>query len=124
MTPKDLIASGLLELYVSGTLNDSDCRLVSQAAAAFPEVQQEIDAIQNSFIAALENEQLVPSAKVELQIFASLNLKNNNSATENKVRSLPRNSFWQWSAAAMLLVLIGAGLVISNLVNQKNTNYY
>ena len=45
---KAYIDSGVLELYVSGLLSETEAQQVEEYAAHYPEVQQEIDAIRSS----------------------------------------------------------------------------
>lgn len=117
MTPKELIESGNLEMYVAGTLGEQDAALVYQSIQSFPEVKKEVERIEAAMIAALENENNIPSSSVKEKLFAELKLKQNDF----KAVSLPKkNYFWQYSAAAMLLLLIGSGILISSLMKQRS----
>lgn len=49
------IATGILELYVSGALTDQEMREVEHMAQLYPEVKQELDEIESSFF-SLANE--------------------------------------------------------------------
>jgi anti-sigma-K factor RskA len=114
MTPKELIESGNLEMFVAGTLNEQDSLLVSNAIKEFPEVKNEVARIEQAMIAALENEEKFPSSQVKEKLFNELHL------SKNTIKQPKANYFWQYSAAAMLLVLIGAGFLIYNLIHQRN----
>ena len=93
MTPKELIESGNLEMYVAGTLNEQDAHLVYESMQSFPEVRNEVQRIEAAIIAALENESEFPSASVKEKLLAELNLK----ATDLKPIAAPKKKyFWQF----------------------------
>ncbi len=117
MTPKELIKSGNLELFVAGNLNEADTHLVYEAMQSFPDVQKEVERIEQAMIVALEHEDKNPSSAVKENILKELNLANSNI-----LEFVPKKKsfFWQYAAAAMLLLLIGSGFLISNLMKQRS----
>ncbi len=117
MTPKELIESGNLELFVAGNLNEADTHLVYEAMQSFPEVKKEIERIEQAMIEALEHENKIPSSVVKENILKELNLTNHNIL---ELTPKKKSFFWQYSAAAMLLLLIGAGFLVSNLMKQRS----
>jgi cell division protein FtsB len=119
MTPNELINSGLLELYVSGTLPEADNLLISKMAIEYSIVHEEIKRIENSLIAALENENYNISDQAKNKIFEAVKIIPNNAETKVVALSKRRN-FINWAAAAMLVLLIGSGFLISILSKQKN----
>ncbi|MEY4877127.1 MAG: hypothetical protein RL708_2276 [Bacteroidota bacterium] len=118
MTPKELIDSGLLELYVSGTLPESEGKLIAATALQFGEVADEIKRIEAALIAALENEEHIISPTVKNNIFAAINLINDD--VQKPVVPLRKWNMINWAAAAMIVLLIGATFVIVRISKQKN----
>lgn len=60
-----IISSGDLELYVLGMLPAEDAAKVSQLAAMFPEIKQEIERIENDLLVSSMNTAVQPSASVK-----------------------------------------------------------
>jgi hypothetical protein len=119
MTPHELINSGLLELYVSGTLPEADNVLISKMADEYSIVHEEIKRIENSIIAALENENYTISNQAKNKIFETIKVMPLND--ETKIVSFNKNrNIINWAAAAMFLLLIGASIFITILSKQKN----
>lgn len=119
MTPQELIHSGMLELYVSGSLNEADSKLIADAAIQFSEVKDEINKIEQALIAAFENEGKEISDNAKNKIFKAVNIT--SEAKEIPVVQLPKKSnIINWAAAAMFVMLIGAGFLITMLGKQKN----
>ena len=50
MNSREYIESGILELYVFGKLSDEEIAEVNQMAAQYPEVREEIKAIESAVI--------------------------------------------------------------------------
>ncbi|MFM2224508.1 MAG: hypothetical protein RJA07_710 [Bacteroidota bacterium] len=119
MTPNELIDSGLLELYISGTLPEDKAQLVAATALQYKEVEDEIKRIEATIIAALENEKHPISANVKNNIFAAINIINTDT---EQLKVVPLRSFTMvnWAAAAMIVLLIGATLFIVEISHQKN----
>ena len=88
-------------------------------ATEYAMIHEEIKRIENSLIAALENEGNTISGDAEARIFKAVNVI--HQSAETKVVELPKKrNFVNWAAAAMLLLLIGSGFLISILSKQKN----
>jgi hypothetical protein len=119
MTPQELIHSGMLELYVSGSLNETDSKLIADAAMQFSDVKDEIQRIENALIAALENEGNEISNTAKNNIFKAVGIV--QQTKETPIIPLPKKTkFINWAAAAMIVMLIGSGFIISMLGKQKN----
>lgn len=101
MTKEEIIASGLLELYVTGSLPQDDIVMVERAIAQNPELISEIERIEQ----ALMNLSEVTGGNVSGAVWG--NIKEQTA----KVRTLKPSSKTNWSAitgwAAAVLCLAG-----------------
>ncbi len=72
MNIQEYIESGKLELFLLGELTEREREEVIAMAKAFPEIQQELDALEQSMFAFDELTGKAPSVQVKEKIFASL----------------------------------------------------
>ncbi len=72
MDIQSYIASGKLELFLLGELNEREREEVLALSKQYPEIQQELDELEKAMFALDELTGTKPSAKVKNQIFASL----------------------------------------------------
>lgn len=136
MNIQEYIASGILELYVYGILDETEMEAVQKVAVAHPEVSQEIDAIEKSVIYISSSVAPRLSGKnyeaIKRQIFG----EEIQEAQPKVVKIQPQNqktkrswtSYIGW--AASILFLAGAiynfkevekrGLTIETLEKQKS----
>ncbi len=68
------IASGVLELYVSGALTEQEMREVEHMAKQYPEVKQELDEIEASFFALANDLHTGPRASLRDEILKNVKL--------------------------------------------------
>lgn len=114
MTSKEYIESGILELYVFGTLSETENQEVQQMMADHPAVRQEVIAIEDAVIDL--------SQSVAPRLSATNYEKIRNQILERrKVVEMKPKSNWSsyigWAAAAVLVV--GFGLQFNKL-NESN----
>ncbi len=69
------IASGVLELYVSGALSDQEMREVEHMAQLYPEVKQELDEIEASFLDLANNLHEGPRASLRDELLRNVKLQ-------------------------------------------------
>ncbi len=69
------IASGVLELYVSGALTDQEMREVEHMAQLYPEVKQELDEIEASFFDLANNLHNGPRASLKDELLRNVKLQ-------------------------------------------------
>lgn len=69
------IASGVLELYVSGALSDQEMREVEHMAQLYPEVKQELDEIEASFFDLANNLHDGPRASLKDELLRNVKLQ-------------------------------------------------
>ncbi len=120
MDIKEYIASGILELYVAGSLSEAENEAVYQMMQQYPEVTEEVIAIEAAIItltagAAPERS----SAAIYNAVKEKLNLT--DSDTDNsKIVSLnrPKTNWFAYTGWAASIILGGSLLW---MVNQNNT---
>jgi anti-sigma-K factor RskA len=105
METKEYIESGILELYVYGSLSEAESEEVAAMAKKYPEINAEIIAIEKSILALSSSFSPFQSAENYAQIKEKLNLK----AAEVIPMKPKRNwvAYIGWAAAVVLLAGIG-----------------
>lgn len=109
MDIQSYIASGKLELFLLGDLNEREREEVITLARMYPEIQNELDSLEEKMLAFDQKTGPVPSTKVKDKIFASLESEFKSAETpkarpaETKVVSL---SPWKSFAAAASIVAV------------------
>ena len=101
MELKEYIASGILELYVYGSLSESETEAVADMAKKHPEIQAEIIAIEKAILALSSS--FSPSQSVEN--YAKIKEKLALNQTE-VIPFTPKRNWAQyigWAAAVLLL---------------------
>ena len=113
---RDYIESGILELYVFGTLSESETEDVAQMAEKYPEIQEEIISIEKAVISLSYSMAPYLSAANYDRIKETL-IEKHGKVVEMK----PQNntmSYIGWAAAVLLLV--GIGWQYTQLDSAKN----
>lgn len=103
MTTKEYIESGLLELYVYGTLSGKEHAQVAQDIAKDPELQAEVKAIEKNFLelSKATSKDVKPSVKKEIL----KKITEKSAIARPKVKIITSNySYFGWAAAILLLV--------------------
>ena len=135
MEAKEIISSGLLELYATGLASADEVTLVEKYVADYPEVAEELTGIINSLETYANSFAIEPDASVKDKIFSrigkeavskSFNSGNNNSDLENnlhqngelaKVVDVP--AYWKYAAAASIILLLGSVILNISLYNKS-----
>jgi len=112
MNSKDYISSGILELYVAGSLSEKENQEAYEAMQKYPEVLAEVQSIENAIV------QLTAFAKKDSK-YSFNDIKNHLDTNETKVIpiSKPKTNWLQYSGWAATL-LIGSVLIWS--ISQTN----
>ena len=109
MDIQSYIASGKLELFLLGELNEREREEVLALASKYPEIQQELDTLEETLFSFDQKTGPVPSSRVKDKIFASLESEFKTAETpkarssEAKVVSI---SPWKSFAAAASIVAV------------------
>ena len=116
METKEYIESGILELYVYGSLSEAESEEVAAMAKKYPEINAEIIAIEKSMIALSSSFSPFQSAENYAQIKEKLDLK----ATE-VIPMAPKRNWAQYIGwAAAVLLLGGIGFLYQQLEQTNN----
>ena len=116
MNKNDIISSGLLELYVLGLASDEESRQVQEWVSQYPEIKEEITAIEMSLESYAQAHATEPSPAVKDKIFAEISkdgtknrlvpVAGNDVKAQTPVYRIP--SIFKFAAAAALALLIGS----------------
>ncbi len=109
MTTQDIILSGILETYATGICTEEETLQVQQWLLEFPELSNELESIQLSIESYIIANAIKPSNKVKENIFATLNLKDNELTTSSPAKIIESATFnyqTTWSIAAAILLLL------------------
>ena len=124
MDIQDYISSGKLELFVLGDLNETEQQEVLAMAKKYPEIEQEIIAIEEAMLAIDEVSGISPSSGIKNKIFETLEAENKkHSATDipakplqNEVRiekEVPHSNPWKtFAVAASVVALVSVSVAI------------
>ena len=105
METKEYIESGILELYVYGSLSETESEEVAEMAKKYPEINAEIIAIEKSMLALSSSFAPFQSVKNYAAIKEKLNL-----STPEVITMSPKRNWAQyvgWAAAIILMAGIG-----------------
>lgn len=119
MESKDIISSGVLELYVLGLASNEENTQVQQWIKQFPEIEREIDEIQNAMESYAFAQAIQPDQSVKKKVLNQITFSSEDVAVPEtffqqnekaKVYTIP--SYYKWVVAASIILLIGS-LVIN-----------
>jgi anti-sigma-K factor RskA len=113
---KEIISSGLLELYVTGTASKEEMLQVEQWAEQYPEVKREIEELQDAMENYVMAQAIEPEESIKEKIFSRIQpavrqepfsvVRNAETSESAKVYSIP--SYYKWAVAASVILLIGS----------------
>jgi Anti-sigma-K factor rskA len=128
---KEIISSGLLELYVAGLASEAESKQVEQWSALYPEVKDELNAIEVALETYAAGNAVQPADHIKNKVMAGItgtNLADTASGTQKTIQSngttlqkAPVVAIWKRLAAASVILLAGAAIFSVLLVN-KNKN--
>lgn len=128
---KAYIESGVLELYVLGQLNASEEQEVLAMANQYPEVRQEIEAIEIAMEKYAVQHAIQPAERLEHKIFnhpdlvvkpavqEAITLPLHSEQELNRYRSKVKSL--QYALAGCVALLIGTGVVLYTKTNELGT---
>jgi len=85
MNIKEYISSGILEQYAMGSLSEKEMKEVEQAVASYPELKDELDAIQKSLIGYTSMYRKNPRPSLRQDIFDKI-----DEGNQDKVIPMPK----------------------------------
>lgn len=133
MEAKDIISSGILELYATGLASVEEAKQVQQYVAAYPEVAIELEEIETSIEWYAKSFAVEPNPSVKEKIFAHINSEDATS----KIATLTNHStvvlgkiigiapYWKFATAASVILLVSSvamNVLMFNKSNSTNKN--
>lgn len=101
MTPKEIIESGNLEMYVYGAIPADEASEVENAMEAHPEVKREVELIEESMLHLSET----VSPPLQIMVWTKIlnTIRGNKSIENTKVRKLNMPAIIGWAAAILFM---------------------
>ena len=115
MEIKDIISSGLLELYVLGLTTAVETAEVQAWVIKYPEVKSELNSIEITMEQYAMANAIEPGSRLKQQIIDNINFTP-ASLTVAPAKVVGIAPFWKYAAAASIILLLGSTLL--------NLNYY
>lgn len=120
MEIKDIISSGLLEMYVTGTAGNEEVLQVQEWMEQYPEVREEVEKLEEAMESYILSEAIQPDNSIKEKIFSRIqttekqepfsvirnNEKRNNERETKKAYAIP--AYYKWAIAASIVLLIGS----------------
>ncbi len=122
MEAKDIISSGILELYALGIASQEEVVQVEQWLLSYPEVKEELYHIENTIEEYAKANAVEPSATLKERIINKIDFDKSvtadtihssnvltpvsNNKTDQKVYTI--STFFKWAAAACFVLLLGS----------------
>jgi len=116
LNKEDIISSGLLELYALGLTSNEEARQVEEWINQYPEIKQELDAIEVSLENYAQAHAIEPSSSIKDKIFSQISeheqksiyppSPENNDLAQTKIYHIP--TFFKLTAVASFILLIGS----------------
>jgi hypothetical protein len=127
---KAYIDSGVLELYVSGLLSETEAQQVEEYATHYPEVQQEIDAIRSSVNNYARRSGRAPSSSILDGALSQIRDNSEQTESDSEAEQKPTNEsvsisttrdWFKIAASIALLISVGInGYFFNELQNAQN----
>ena len=118
MESKDIISSGLLELYILGLASNEENVQVQQWIKQFPEVEKEIEEIQNAMESYALAQAMQPDQAVKKKVLERITFSSDNNVApemsfqkNEKARVYTIPSYYKWAVAASIILLIGSLII-------------
>ncbi len=117
MEAKDIISSGILELYATGLASQEEEKLVRQYATIYPEVAVELVQIEDSMELYVRSFGIQPASSVKDKIFEQINaddatskivMPGNYSTEGSSAKVIGINPYWKFATAASIALLVGS----------------
>jgi hypothetical protein len=124
---KEIISSGLLELYATGLASSVEAAQVLQWAEQYPEVAEELRQIQAGLDMFVSAHSLQPDPSVKDKIFARINdvetakvVPFATPKNDTVAKVIPISSFWKKMAVAAVVLLTGSTVLNISLYKKNN----
>ena len=129
MEAKDIISSGILELYAAGLATEEEAKQVQQYTALYPEVAAELAQIETGVELYAKAHGIQPDPSVKEKIFSLIdNIEEVkmtkpvvDNATNKSAKVINIGGYWKIATAASVALLLGS-LALNMVMYNKNTN--
>ncbi len=117
MEVKDIISSGLLELYATGLSSLNEREQVESWIMQYPEVAAELKDIQFGLEEYAQSNAISPSIGTKDKMFAQINRVvpvkdiNFDPNISGQAKSVSIKNYWKWAAAASIVLLMGSAVM-------------
>jgi anti-sigma-K factor RskA len=105
LNPQEYIASGILETYVLGLATEEEAREVQRMMSAYPEVKQEVEAIEASLLSHASLQANEPPAALREKIISAATGKEARIISMDSVETR-KSSFYKYAAAAAVVLFV------------------
>ncbi|MEM1327686.1 MAG: anti-sigma factor [Bacteroidota bacterium] len=110
MNVKEYISSGILELYVLGSLSETQRKEVERYASEYPEVRAELDKIEQTIIKYAQSKAIPVSSAQQVNILDAIDKLNNSTTNSDGQSATNASKSWQWIPLAVAILAIGAAI--------------
>lgn len=134
MSAQEYITSGLLEAYVYGILPEAEAAEVERAMLRYPEVKDEVTAIEAAMLELARADAVTPPASLKNDIWSAIQASDAGKSTVSVTPSLPIPdktiplsgdtkpvSRLSWPMAAVFAALVGSLIANFVLLNDRGT---
>ena len=115
MNIEEYIASGILELYVAGSLSEKENEEVHAAIQKYPELLAEVESIENAILQ-------LTAATYQGEVASFESLKNQLAQKESKVIPIQKSFNWKLISGWAAAVLFGSILMYNTFQNKQSTS--
>lgn len=128
MEAKDIISSGILELYATGIASAEEVKLVQQYVQQYPEVAAELAQIEVGMESYARTFAVQPDPSVKDKILARINNEENitakvvspaNNSSQSTAKIIGIKPYWKFATAASVALLLGSVALNIVMYNQR-----
>lgn len=114
MKKEEFISSGLLELYVLGSISNEELSLVNDMLAQYPELNAEVMRIESDLIRLAESQSPKPSAKVKSSLLDAIDVieDSQEKLEEEKAKVIEIQTSEKGKTSMTMLLMVAASLAL------------
>ncbi|NBG64915.1 anti-sigma factor [Acidiluteibacter ferrifornacis] len=114
MKKEEFISSGLLELYVLGSISNEELSLVNDMLAQYPELNAEVMRIESDLIRLAESQSPKPSAKVKSSLLDAIDVieDSQEKLEEKKAKVIEIQTSEKGKTSMTMLLMVAASLAL------------
>ncbi|MBR9830890.1 anti-sigma factor [bacterium] len=114
MKKEEFISSGLLELYVLGSISNEELSLVNDMLAQYPELNTEVERIESDLIKLAESQSPKPSAKLKTSLLDAIDVIEDSQEKkgEKKTKVIEIQTSEKGKSSITMLLMVAASLAL------------